>query len=157
MAGVGTQEGDVYLHIYWFTFYTVETNTPLQCNYVVVQSVSHVRLFATPWTAARKASLSLTVSQSLLILMSIVLMMPPNHLRLCQPFSYCTQFFPVSGKLLTSIKKICFQKRHSPCHLGKWNLVQNGWATCKYIITCCDKVWPWNGDGKDFPGKWHPR
>ena len=48
-----------------------------------VQSLSRVRLFATPWTAAHQASLSITNSQSLLKLMSIELVMPFNHLILC--------------------------------------------------------------------------
>ena len=51
-----------------------------------VQSLSRVRLFATPWTAARQASLSITNSQSLLKLMSIESVMPSNHLILCRPF-----------------------------------------------------------------------
>ena len=50
-----------------------------------VQSLSHVQLFATPWTAACQASLSITNSQSLLKLMSIELVMPSNHLILCCP------------------------------------------------------------------------
>ena len=52
---------------------------------VVVQSLSHVQLFATQWTAARQASLSFTISQSLLKLMSIELVMPSSHLILCLP------------------------------------------------------------------------
>ena len=64
------------------------------------QSLSHVWLFATPWTAACQASLSFTISQSLLELMSIESMMPSNHLILCCPFSSCLQFFPVSGSFL---------------------------------------------------------
>ena len=51
----------------------------------VVQSLSHVQLFATPWTAARQASLPFTVSQSLLKLKSVESMMPSNHLILCCP------------------------------------------------------------------------
>ena len=51
----------------------------------VAQLLSCVRLFATPWTAARQASLSITNSQSLLKLMSIDLVMPPNHLMFCHP------------------------------------------------------------------------
>ena len=47
---------------------------------VSVQSLSHVRFFVTPWTAARQASLSLTISQSLLKPMSIKSVMPSNHL-----------------------------------------------------------------------------
>ena len=50
-----------------------------------VQSLSHVQLFATPWTEAHQASLSITNSQSLLKLMSIELVMPSNHLILCRP------------------------------------------------------------------------
>ena len=50
-----------------------------------VQSLSRVRLFATPWTAARQASLSISSSWSLPKLMSIELVMPSNHLILCQP------------------------------------------------------------------------
>ena len=50
-----------------------------------VQLLCHVRLFATPWTAARQASLSITNSRSLLKLMSIELVMPSNHLILCRP------------------------------------------------------------------------
>ena len=49
------------------------------------QLLSHVQLFATPWTAARKASVSITNSQSLLKLMSIESVMPYNHLSLCRP------------------------------------------------------------------------
>ena len=56
------------------------------CKYTtVVQSLSHVQLFATLWTAARQASLSITNSQNLLKLMSIEWMMPSNHLILCRP------------------------------------------------------------------------
>ena len=50
-----------------------------------VQSLSHLRLFATPWTAAHQASLSITNSWGLLKLMSIELVMPSNHLILCCP------------------------------------------------------------------------
>ena len=58
------------------------------------QSLSHVRLFATPWTAARQASLSITNSQSLLKLMSIELVMPSNHLVLCHPLLLLPSIFP---------------------------------------------------------------
>ena len=50
-----------------------------------VQSLSRVRLFATPWIAARQASLSITNSRSLFKLMSIELVMPSSHLILCRP------------------------------------------------------------------------
>ena len=51
----------------------------------LVQSLSHVPLFATPWTAAQQASLSITNSWSSLKLMSIELVIPSNHLILCRP------------------------------------------------------------------------
>ena len=64
---------------------------------VVVQSLSGVRLFATPWTAAHQASLSFTISQSLLKLMSTELVMPSSPLILCLSFSSCPLSFPASG------------------------------------------------------------
>ena len=54
------------------------------CKTSSVQLLSHVRLFVIPWTAAHQASLSITNSRSLLKLMSIELVMPPNHFTLCQ-------------------------------------------------------------------------
>ena len=59
-----------------------------------VQSHSHVQLFATPWTAARQASLSITNSQSLLKLMSIESVMTYNHLILCRPLLLPPSIFP---------------------------------------------------------------
>ena len=59
----------------------------------LVQRLSHVWLIATPGTAARLASLSITNSRSLLKLMSIESVMPSNHLILCS----CPQLFPASG------------------------------------------------------------
>ena len=59
-----------------------------------VQSLSHSRLFATPWTAARQASLSIANSQSLLKLMSIESVMPSNHLILCHSLLLLPSIFP---------------------------------------------------------------
>ena len=64
---------------------------------VVVQSLSHVWLFVTPWTVACRASLSFTISWSLLKLPSIESVMSSNHLIFCSPFSSCPQSFPASG------------------------------------------------------------
>ena len=58
------------------------------------QSLSHVQLFATPWTAACQASLSFTNSQSLPKLMSIESVMPSNHLILCRPLLLLPSIFP---------------------------------------------------------------
>ena len=59
-----------------------------------VQSLSRVRLFATPWTAACQASLSITNSRSLLRLMSIESVMSSNHLILCHPLLLLPSIFP---------------------------------------------------------------
>ena len=61
-----------------------------------VQSLSHVQVFVTPWTAAHQASLSITNSQSLLKLMSLKSVMPSNHLITVVPFSSCLHSFPAS-------------------------------------------------------------
>ena len=60
----------------------------------VVQSLSCVRIFATPWTAAHQASLSFPISQSLLEFMSVELVLPSNHLILCHPLLLLPSIFP---------------------------------------------------------------
>ena len=62
--------------------------------FVFVQSLSCVQLFVTPWSAAHQASLSFTISQSLLKLLSIDSMMPSNHLILCGPLLLLPSIFP---------------------------------------------------------------
>ena len=64
--------------------------------FLVVQLLSCVQLFTTPWTAAPQASLSITISWSLLKLMSIESMMPSDHLVLCFSLLPCIQSFPAS-------------------------------------------------------------
>ena len=66
-------------------------------SWVVVQLLSGVWLFVTPWTAACQASLSFTISQSLLKLMSIESVMPSNHLVICWPLLPPPSIFPTSG------------------------------------------------------------
>ena len=87
--------------IYWrLTHFHWEFLAPLSniiLPYIVVQSLSHVWLFATPWTAAPQASLSFTISWRLLKVMPIESMMPSNHLLLVAPFSSCPQSSPASG------------------------------------------------------------
>ena len=63
---------------------------------VTAQLLSHVQLFATPWTAGHQASMSFTISRSLFKLMSIESVMSSNHLILCCPFSSYLQSFPAS-------------------------------------------------------------
>ena len=61
---------------------------------VVVWSLSHAQLFVTPWTAAHHASLSFTISQSLIKLISTELVIPSNHLIPCYPFFLLPLIFP---------------------------------------------------------------
>ena len=73
-----------------------------------VQLLNHVQPFATPWTAARQASLSITNFRSLLKLMSIESMMPSNRLILCHPLLLLLSIFPsirvFSNKLVLCIR-----------------------------------------------------
>ena len=62
-------------------------------TFVVVQSLIHVQLLETPWTAAYQVSLFITNSRSLLKLMSIKLSMPSNHLILCRPLLLLPSIF----------------------------------------------------------------
>ena len=73
-----------------------------------VQSLSHVRLFATPWTTACQASLPITNCQSLLKLMSIESAMPSNHLILCHPLLFPPSIFP-SIRVFSSQSVLCIR------------------------------------------------
>ena len=84
-------------------FLTQESNWGLlHCRHILsswaqfslVQSLSHVWLFATPWSAPWQTSLSITNSQSLLKLMSIESVMPSNHLILCRPLLFLPSILP---------------------------------------------------------------
>ena len=70
------------------------SNFPDQCFVVVVQSLSHVKLFVTQWTAVHQALLFCTISQSLLKFISIESVMPSNHLFLCHPLLILPSIFP---------------------------------------------------------------
>ena len=73
----------------------------LRCPLQFSSMLSHVRLFAAPWTAAHQASLSITNSQSLFKFMSIESVMPSNHLILCHPLLHLPSVFP-SIRVFTS-------------------------------------------------------
>ena len=76
-----------------------------------MQSLSHVQLFATPWTVARQATLSITNSQNLLKLMSIELVMPSNHIILCHPLLLLPSIFPSIRVFFNeSVLCICWPK-----------------------------------------------
>ena len=88
-------------HLAWLFWHSstslhVLTAHPFYCwvIIVVVQSLSHVLLFAIPWTVAGQASLSFTIFLSLLKLISIESMMPCNHLILCRPLLLLPSIFP---------------------------------------------------------------
>ena len=80
----------ILTHISPFMFFCCLTT-------VVVQLLSHVQLFPTPWTTARQASLSLTIPQSLLKFMSIESVMLLTLSSSVTPFFSCPQSFPASG------------------------------------------------------------
>ena len=75
-----------------------------------VKSLNHVQLFATPWNAARQASLSFTISQSFLKLMSMELVMPSNHLILCLSLLLLPSIFPsirvISNELVAKVLEL---------------------------------------------------
>ena len=75
---------------------------------VVVQLLSHIRLFVTPWTVVHQASLSITNSQTLLKLMSIESVMPSNHLILCHPLLLLPSIFPII-KVFSSESALCIR------------------------------------------------
>ena len=86
-----------------------------------VQSLSRVWLFASPWTAAHQASLSITISWSLFKLMSIELGMPSNHLILCRPllllpsiFNSIRVFFQWVSSSHQVAKVLELQRQHQP-------------------------------------------
>ena len=99
----------VYTHCVQYSIYTLQI-VYIDCiqHAVVVQSLNHVRLFATPWTAARQASLTFTISWSLLKLMSIESAMPSNNLILCHPLFLLPSVFP-SIRVFSSESALCIR------------------------------------------------
>ena len=96
------------LHRYITLFYMFLFKDTLFIYFSSVQSLSHVWLFATPWTAARQASLSITNSRSLLRLMSIESVMPSNHLILCRPLLLLPSIFP-SIRVFSNESALCIR------------------------------------------------
>ena len=80
----------------------------LSVQFSSVQSLSHVLLFATPWIVARQASLSITNSQSSLILTSIESVMPSSHLILCHPLLLLPPI-PPSIRVFSSESTLCMR------------------------------------------------
>ena len=90
----------------WFRYYCSLASRILSITLLACvqfsSALSRVWLFATPWTTARQASLSITNSWSSLKPMSIELVMPPSHLILCRPLLLCPQSFLASGSFQMS-------------------------------------------------------
>jgi len=80
----------------------------MSSTFIVVQLLSLVWLFVTPWTAAHQASLFFTISQSLLRLRSTESMMPSNHLILCHPLLLLPSSFP-SIRVFSSESALCIR------------------------------------------------
>ena len=91
---LGLMEEEMAPHSSILAWKILWTEEPGRMQVSSVQSLSRVRLFATPWTAARQASLSITNSPSLLKLTSIQSVMPSNHLILCCPLLLLPSIFP---------------------------------------------------------------
>ena len=85
--------------------FTVETQSPIV---IVVQLLSHVQHFGTPWTAALQGFLSFTISCSFLKLMSIESVMPFNHFILCQPLLLLPSIFP-SIRVFSNESALCIR------------------------------------------------
>ena len=96
LAGLWKQAVHKYLDIYRIVHFSS------------VQSLSHVRLFSTPWTTARQASLSITNSRSPAKPMSIESMMPSNHLILCRPLLLLPSIFP-SIRVFSNESALCIR------------------------------------------------
>ena len=117
----------------WYSSFKKKKSNIYLSQFSSVQSLSHVRLFATPWTAARQAFPSITNSRSLLKLMSIESMMPSNHLILHRPllipspvdelFSYNTSLN--SNNTLRKVLLPCLQVRTLRLRLSNWIAQEN--------------------------------
>ena len=123
-----------------------DTHSTVWSHFAVVQRLSHVQLFVTPWTGAHQASLSFTVSQSLLKLSSIESRMPSNHLVLCHLVLLLLSVFPWVGFSHQVAKVLEFQlqlKSVLPMNIQDWfPLGWIGWislqskGTLKSLLQC---------------------
>ena len=110
-----------------------------------VQSLSHVQLFVTPWTIAHQASLSITNYWSLLKLISIVSVMPSNHLILCRPILLPPSIFPWgymyinnhgASLIAQSVKNLPAMQETQVQFLGCEDSLEKEMATHSSILAC---------------------
>ena len=123
-------EGTVFLLGSWSQFLTEFIGSFVQIFVILltqsVQSLRRVRLFATPWIAARQASLSITISQSSLKLTSIELVMPSSHFILCRPLFLLPPippsirvFFVSSVRLINGASQVALVVKNPPVNAGE--------------------------------------
>ena len=93
MLHVPMQRMHILLLLGWMVYRCLLPFSVIIVIHIVVQSLSRVQLFVTPWTAAHQASLSFTIPMSLLKIMSIESVMPSSHLILC-PLLLLPSIFP---------------------------------------------------------------
>ena len=115
-----------------------------------VQSLSPVRLFATPWTAARQASLSITNSQSLPKLTFIESVMPSNHLIHCHPLLLPPSIFPsirvFFNELVLRIEEgsgnpLQYSCLKNPIDRGAWKAAVHGVAKSQTQLSNFTRKW----------------
>ena len=100
--------GKIFPYIMVYLHFSLNNCHKINVIFSSVQSLSHVRLFATPWTVACQSSLSITNSQCLCKLMSIESVMPSNHLILCRPLLLSPSIFP-SIKVFSNESVLCIR------------------------------------------------
>ena len=122
-------------HWYWVDYWYSRINIHLQFS--SVQSLSRVRLFATPWIAARQAFLSITNSRSSLKLTSIESVMPSSHLILCRPLLLLPPI-PPSIRVFSNSQLFAWGGRSIgvsalasvlPKNTQDWSLERTGWIS----------------------------
>ena len=109
----------------------------LSVQFSSVQSLSHVWLFATPWIAARQASLSITNSRSSLKFMSIKLVMPSSHLILCRPLLLLPptpKYLSINMYYMNNERKSAWQYRMYKSSVLPMQFIRISESTSKYLL-----------------------
>ena len=151
---------DPFSTIVWVGAAESTSPTGGPCRVVVVQSLSRVRLFATPRTAACQASLSFTISWSLLKLMSVESMMPSNHLILCCSLLLQPSMFP-SIRVFNSELALCIRRPRywsfsfSISPSNEYNLASMQIeGNCVVVCTFFGTALPWDWKERPFSVLW---
>ena len=128
------------------------------CTLMHMCVISHVRVFATSWTAAHQASLSITNSWSLLKLTSIELAMPSNHLILCHPllllpsiFPSIRVFYPYALKVPFALANLHLSLFHPTLDPGRMSLLEYFRVS---LLSLCDFSQQEVGMGAEKASSW---